>query len=157
MTLNGTFSFPPPDSDRPPGAVRWQGVDNRGIHMWIKADGSLMRGAPLAGATPWTTLVGVPKDLDFQPLTDLMQRYIANLGSVVAAAKRSLRTHGITNPPLSQQLRSGRSSGPIHRESMEARARAAPGIPYPRALPMRFYGEAQLALRGLSLTLPMTP
>jgi hypothetical protein len=86
MTLNGTFSFPPPDSERPPGAVRWQGVDNRGIHMWITADGNRMRGAPLAGATSWTTLVGVPKDLDFQPLTDLMQRYIANLGSVVAAA-----------------------------------------------------------------------
>jgi hypothetical protein len=84
-SLAGSFTLPPPDETRPPGATGWA-LDGRMVPWWIMPDGSRIPARPIEGVRRWNTIANVPGAFRTRPLTDLMAEYIAVLEKVVAAA-----------------------------------------------------------------------
>lgn len=83
--LAGSYTFPPPDEMRPPGATGWT-LDSDLVPWWTMPDGSTVPARPIPGVRRWNTIADVPEAFRGRPLTDLMAEYIAVLERVVAAA-----------------------------------------------------------------------
>jgi hypothetical protein len=83
--LEGSYSFPPPDEMRPPGATGWV-LDSRLVPWWIMPDGSKVLARPIPGVRRWNTIADVPEAFRSRPLTDLMAEYVVELERVVATA-----------------------------------------------------------------------
>lgn len=84
-SLEGTFTLPPPDETRPPGATGWA-LDGRMVPWWIMSDGSRIPARPIEGVRRWNTIANVPEAFRARPLSDLMAEYVAALEKVVTAA-----------------------------------------------------------------------
>lgn len=84
-TLQGTFTFPPPDETRPPGATGWA-LDGQMVPWWIMPDGNRVPARPIEGVRRWNTIADVPAAFRSRPLTDLMAEYLGVLERIAATA-----------------------------------------------------------------------
>jgi hypothetical protein len=77
-----------PKGPAPPGAIGIE-IDFDLNTWWSMPNGGkiLAKPPPAEGVVRWNTLVGVPEDLQRQPLTQLMQRYVEHLEDILVAAR----------------------------------------------------------------------